>query len=515
VASISKEELEAFGPYARANPGPFCRHFLGADLWSKQVEILESVRDNERTAVVACHSIGKSYITACCVMWFLLAHPGSKVIMTSPTWRQVIDVLWSKIRELYTKAPVELPGQPLLTPRWEIEPEWCALGFASTQPERLQGFHAPEILVIVDEASGVPAKLFAAIKSMGASGEKVRYLYLSNPTRPEGELFDAFHKNRSLFSGGLFQVSAWDTPNLAPLKATLHPDYNPTITPAQRIAALRQAPCPRPYLIRPKYVADAEEECGWDSDYYRVRVLGQFPRGGADLLIPLHLIEDAMNRWENLHHDKDGKTVKMWWDQLSSVDVSRVIKGSLDVARFGTNDSVFGARLEDVVAPIHSWNGLDTVQLTGNVQDLIRRYNVRDMVVDEDGLGGGPYDNLRYWGLPGLALRGFQGGKAPHNRERYGNLRAEAWHDLAARFADGRIAIPRNDKLTAQISCIRYFYRPGGQRMMESKDDMVKDGRQSPDIGDMLAMLFLGAKAESSASVPMAIPGRKLNAHKW
>ena len=35
----------------RSEPAAFMAEFLGADLWDKQVEIAESVRDHRRTAV--------------------------------------------------------------------------------------------------------------------------------------------------------------------------------------------------------------------------------------------------------------------------------------------------------------------------------------------------------------------------------------------------------------------------------------------------------------------------------
>ena len=43
-----------------ADPAGWVRDRLGEHLWSKQVEILESVRDNRRTAVHSCHGAGKS-----------------------------------------------------------------------------------------------------------------------------------------------------------------------------------------------------------------------------------------------------------------------------------------------------------------------------------------------------------------------------------------------------------------------------------------------------------------------
>ena len=48
----------------RNDPVGFVTEVLREDVWSKQVEILESVARNKRTAVPACHAPGKSHIAA-------------------------------------------------------------------------------------------------------------------------------------------------------------------------------------------------------------------------------------------------------------------------------------------------------------------------------------------------------------------------------------------------------------------------------------------------------------------
>src|SRR5690348_3619215 len=84
----------------RRDPVWFSREILGFDPWSKQREILESVRDNEATAVRSCHGIGKTATAAEVVLWFLAAFgPEALVVTTAPTWRQVRDLLWREIRK--------------------------------------------------------------------------------------------------------------------------------------------------------------------------------------------------------------------------------------------------------------------------------------------------------------------------------------------------------------------------------------------------------------------------------
>ena len=60
------------------DPMFFSCHVLGAEQpWSKQRDILYSVRDNSRTAVPSGFSTGKTWCAARAVLWFLFSFPQS------------------------------------------------------------------------------------------------------------------------------------------------------------------------------------------------------------------------------------------------------------------------------------------------------------------------------------------------------------------------------------------------------------------------------------------------------
>jgi len=67
------------------NPEYFTSRVLGKQLWPVQMDILNSVRDNPRTAVRSCHGIGKTFTAAMCILWFLYSHKRSIVLSTAPT----------------------------------------------------------------------------------------------------------------------------------------------------------------------------------------------------------------------------------------------------------------------------------------------------------------------------------------------------------------------------------------------------------------------------------------------
>lgn len=65
------------------DPSYFTQKILNKTLWSVQAEILQSVRDNMRTAVRSCHGIGKTFTAAMCILWFLYTHPKAIVLSKS------------------------------------------------------------------------------------------------------------------------------------------------------------------------------------------------------------------------------------------------------------------------------------------------------------------------------------------------------------------------------------------------------------------------------------------------
>lgn len=483
--TLSREEAIAIRDRSRREPSWWVKHILGQSLWPIQKQILNSIRDNPRTAVAACHAIGKSFITACAVTHFLQSYKNSVVILTAPTWRQVEQVVWREICRVYAESVVELPGRPLQTPRWDIDrekyPKWYALGASARDNEKFAGFHAPYILVVVDEASGVPNEIFDAIRGLMSTGY-VRLLMLGNPTRPDGEFHRAFTSSRHMYK--CFQVSAWDTPNLAPIKEACENAR----TDQERWAILRSAPVPRPYLVAPAWVADMEEEFGRDSDIYRVRVLGQFPLGGPDQLIPLGHVVAAADRWEERFFcETPSKRELAWW--LERAKFSGYPIAGLDVARYGDAESVLCPRLDDVVAPLKIWTGADSVELAGYVEEYSRPLALGEVRVDSAGYGGGPYDNLCRLMAGVIPMNVVV---PAMNTERFANLRAEAFWGLKDRFREGNICIPRDERLIGQLTSMKYKHRPNNQIIIESKDEMRARGLKSPDRADALMLAFAG-----------------------
>ena len=251
------------------SPVDFAQNVLQVKLWGKQVEILNALSSNRRVAVKSGNGVGKGFCAAIAVLWFLYAHDQAVVLTTAPTFRQVRDLLWRQIHALHRKTERRNPGVlggNLLKTRWELDDDRFALGLSSKGADQFQGFHSPNILVIVDEAEGVSEEIFEGIEAVMTS-ENPRLLLIGNPTTLTGAFRRAFYQERDIYH--CVTISVLETPNVA----------------AESVVF--------PGLVHKFWVEDRKRAWGEDNPIYRSRVLGEFPTQEENTLIPLPHIETA------------------------------------------------------------------------------------------------------------------------------------------------------------------------------------------------------------------------------
>lgn len=224
------------------------KNLFGFHPWSKQAEILQSVRKNKRTAVRSSHGIGKTATAACVVLDFMTEGP-CRVITTAPTWSQVEQLLWREIAQRHNN--IQGGFGTLYKTMLEVDKNWVAMGLSTDTPERFQGHHHDRLLLVVDEASGVDEAIYEA--SMGyLTAEGARVLLIGNPTRTAGTFYRAFKPDSGW---NRIHVSAFDTP------AFTGEHVPPDVMRA---------------LVTKEWVADAKQQWGEDSSAYKIRVLGEF-----------------------------------------------------------------------------------------------------------------------------------------------------------------------------------------------------------------------------------------------
>ena len=471
------------------DPVGFVTDRLGAKPWSKQREILDALARHNFVAVRSCNGSGKTYTAALATIWWVMAHEEAAVITTAPTERQVKELLWREIRAIYARKREHIGGK-LSANRLELSPKRFAFGFSTNTAEHFQGFHSENVLVIVDEASGVKEVIFEAILGI-MSAENSKLLLIGNPTNLAGSFYDAFHKKRELYH--TIHISAFDTPAFTSKRANnLSTDANDEAgsdsLPDRDPGKLDDIPRG---IATPTMVENLANHHGTESSAYMVRVLGDFPNEADDTLIALRFIEDAARR----RFDDDAELVAVM---------------GVDVARFGSDQTVAVVRRGPQVIDVAAFGRSDLMTTTGRVLDIANSWDVEGIYVDEVGLGAAVVDRLNE--LEINHVYGINGGMRARRPERFLNLRAEMFDGLRQRFADGEIVIPNDPELISQLASLTFTYNSRGQLQIESKEQIRRSGRQSPDKADALALAFNGESViQGSNPLKIWVLGRKRN----
>jgi len=413
------------------------------DKW--QEDVMRAVgRGDRRITIRSGRRVGKTTLMAWLSQWFLMTRRDAKVIVTAPSAGQLQDAFIPEFRKQRNCLP------PDLRELWELKQDRFEFRLAPDQPfenfvtirtarpeqpETLQGINAPNVLVLVDEAAGVQNQNFDALS--GSLGSDNAHIVLTgNPNRDTGYFADT-HKR---FDGWTkFHVSSED--------------------------------CDR---VSREWIAEMETRySGRESNAFRIHVLGDFPEGDDDTVIPLPLIEAARTR-----------------DVLVS-PVASVVWG-IDVARFGSDRSALCKRKGNAVTQrIMRWRNLDLMQLTGAIKAEYDASSPQDrpqeMLVDVIGLGAGVVDRLRELGLP---ARGINVSESPALGDKYAKLRDELWFKAREWLERRDCLLPLDDELCEELATVRFGYTSSGKQKVEGKDDLRKRGVPSPDLADAFVLTF-------------------------
>lgn len=384
--------------------------------------------------------MGKTTVLAWIIICHLLTRFPQKTVCTAPTSGQLFDALAAEVKAWLKELPSSL--QLLFEIKTEeitlrAAPDRSFVAFKTSRPEvpeALAGIHSEHVLLIGDEASGIPEPVFeAAAGSM--SGHCATTILAGNPVRTSGLFFDTHNKLRDL----------WRTIHIS---CVGHP------------------------RVTQDFVEDMGRRYGVESNAYRVRVLGEFPLADSDTVIPFELMESSLKR------DVKPFLVRPVW--------------GLDVARFGMDASALAKRRGNtLMEPVKSWTGLDTMQTAGRVKaewDATPRDERPEAIcIDAIGLGAGVADRLRELGLPALAINVSE---SPALGERYRNQRAELWWLGRDWFTARDCNLCGDEKLGGELVGVKYKFTSNGKIQVESKDEMKKRGLPSPNLADAFLLTF-------------------------
>lgn len=312
-----------------------------------------------------------------------------------------------------------------------------------SQAKSLMGFGAD--IVIVDESSLIYDSMFIKILRMVGGVRNGKLIQLGNPWE-KNHFYRAFTYDR------YFKV---------------HIDYKQGI---------------REGRLKEEFLEEALDEL---SDLeFKVLYKSEFPESGKeDQLIPDNWLENAINQ-----RCSSGKR-----------------QAGLDVARFGSDSTVYIYREGGNVKRIKAIKELDTMEVVGWVSKLLDEDEPEVCCVDVIGIGSGVYDRLEE--IDEHEVEEINVGSAPSskdNKERFVNLRAEAYWQLRKLFkpdkATGRslISIPNDKDLIQELREIRYTYSSEKKIKIEAKDDMKRRLGRSPDKADALMLAFIDVDPEES-----------------
>lgn len=460
--------------YYADHPVEFVEDIIGATPDEEQAKILRSVAANPMTTVRSGHGVGKSTVEAWVVIWFMVTRPFPKIPCTAPTQHQLFDILWAEVSKwlrnnkalanelIWTKEKVYMRGYP---------EEWFAVARTASKPDALQGFHAEDVLYIIDEASGVDDDIFEPV--LGAlSTPGAKLLMCGNPTQLSGFFYDSHNKNRASY-------------------ATFHIDGRNSSRVSQ------------------DFVQTIINMYGEDSDVFRVRVAGDFPLQEDDIFIPLSLVEKSIVT------------------EFSPRKTPNLIHIGCDVARYGDDKTVIGYKIDEKVTLYKKRQGQDTMKTADDIvmlgEMLVQRYKLTPekdtpipVKVDDGGVGGGVVDRLRqikrnnperFWWLEVYPVIFGQRIKHKYYHDSTTYMMAivkkllQPFDEDTGERKPVELILPDDDDLVAQLSGRKYALTEASKIKIESKKEVKKRGQPSPDEADCVLLLCLPVKPPKKKGV--------------
>lgn len=430
--------------------------------WLILVAIEQSLKGlgKRRISIKSGHGIGKTADLAMIIIWYLFCHKDAQVPCTAPTSEQMHDILWKELAVWINKLPEEVKAKFDWTAGYlritESPETWFARGKTARKekPEALAGVHGEHVLFIVDEASGVPIEIFNTAEG-ALTGENIIVIMISNAVRLIGYFFDSFHSDRD----------AWQ--NLS---------FNSEDSP----------------IVDRKYVDRIIKKHGKDSDEYRIRVKGDFPK------------EDAV--------DDKGYVPLLKKDQIKTTRNSAFVgrkKLGVDPAGEGADETSWVERDNFRAQVIMKQKTSNSKLIAQGTLSLMAIGDIKghDTTVDNFGVGA---NVSREAALAGEYLDAVNVGDPAEDSERFINKRAEAYWRLREWLLKGGMIV-YNEKLVEELLSIRFRRNLKGRIQIMPKEEMRKGGYKSPNRADALMLTFVEDDMEFIGETATNAPHTKTN----
>jgi hypothetical protein len=445
----SASELELIQHMARyvKKPALWAKEICGfeVDEWNK--EAFEEFAEDRFVAWSAGSGVGKTASLAILILFFLSTRYMPKVAATAPSQHQLHDVLWAEISKWLNQSDFLKKyfkwTQTKVSMKGDLGQQWFAVARTSKPPaggssaavEGLQGFHAGDILFVVDEASGVPDQVMYAVEG-ALTTPGAHAILASNPTRRSGFFY-------RIISDPRYQE-----------------DWRVRFINAENAK-----------WVDPKAVARVARVYGTYSDYYRIKVRGLPPLSDSKALLTPEQVYGA--------HERD----------LEEIDAPVYL--SCDPARYGGDPSVFYVRRGMRVIHRETVNGMNTIEVANVGLNLVKLFNPKLYYIDTIGLGAGVVDVTR----DKLKKRkniviDVHVGKNASDDKTFLNMRAELFWSM--REIIDKISIPfETELLDDELTTVQYFWTGSDSRIkIQSKDEIRNALGRSCNDADALVLCF-------------------------
>lgn len=525
----------------------FAKEVLGVNLDADQIKILRSVQYNAMTSVVSGTARGKDFVAAVAAVCFFYLTPkwnekgdlieSTKVALTAPTGRQVTNIMIAEVTGLHNKANSKgfsLSGKTLAQGVKGDDPNWFLLGVKADEHkhESWTGFHADHVLFVVTEASGISDSTFNAIE--GNLQNDGRLLLAFNANKLTG--YAAKSLTSSRFNS--FRLNCLNAPNVVNHEKILSGEM-------QRIPGQIDRPWVDDKInawctaIEKQDMDEGQGDfvCQWDGKAYkpnnvfRVKVLGMFPKEGDDMLIPMHWVELANERWEKWNKDSEK-------GQLSEHNPMTALRLGVDVAAEGADNNAMAYRYDWLITRIDSWTSKgeenNLPYLTGLIANTLKISSNGIALIDTIGVGVGVFQNLkemkevetsnqpdivqerpsgrrvRKISVAGRVFSAKSSYMTDYRDKTYVDERTGLIEMLNARaymhwtfrewlnpLNNTGAALPPDAELMEEITAVKYSYRGNGKLQIEAKEDIKKRIGRSPGKFDAVLLTFFKNKPVS------------------
>ena len=439
--------------------------------------ILEALARGEDVGVESATGVGKTFIAAAIVLWFLACFENSLVITAAPKEDQLLLHVWKEIGNLWEPFEKLFPQAELITGKIRMKPmdagkeKWaatafvCGVGADEESATKAQGFHAQHMLWITEETPGVHRAIMNAIAHTRTDDHNL-HLALGNPNHRQDELH-RFCENKWVKH---IRISAFDHPNIVSKRSII------------------------PGAIGPRRLGERIEEYGEGARLYQSRIRGISPAESEDALIKWEWCVAAAERY-NDQSFRVG-TAALGVDVANSEDGD---KGA--IARW---DGACCTEVEDFKCPDANLLGSRVV-----AEMIDRGIDQRQVGIDSVGVGAGTVNECKRLGkkvrqissatkaIPRLdtdlmwaetneeSTTGRFESRGPRvvEVERFDNLRSQVWWWMREDLRKGTCALP-DDKELFQDLTTPTFKTDNGIIRVEKKEETVKLLKRSPNKGD-------------------------------